>query len=85
MFMFVHKLHITDMSDPCASQPCMNNGTCFSSEFESSSSYFCICPPGLEGTRCGMSTLPFGIQTVQSVLKKHKTNKQKQQQQKKQQ
>jgi hypothetical protein len=34
--------------DPCASQPCMNQGTCL----PQNGGFRCVCPPGFTGTRC---------------------------------
>jgi hypothetical protein len=34
--------------DPCASQPCLNQGTCM----RDNGGYRCICPPGYSGARC---------------------------------
>ena len=34
--------------DPCASQPCMNGGTCL----PVNGGYQCMCPPGYSGMRC---------------------------------
>ena len=35
-------------SDPCASQPCMNQGTCM----RDNGGFRCVCPPGYTGQRC---------------------------------
>ncbi|XP_072024972.1 uncharacterized protein [Amphiura filiformis] len=43
--------------DPCDAQPCMNNGTCASIyDLESTTRYFCFCPPGLEGKHCELKS-----------------------------
>ena len=34
--------------DPCASQPCMNQGTCTSEN----GGFRCVCPAGYSGSRC---------------------------------
>ncbi|XP_072024978.1 uncharacterized protein [Amphiura filiformis] len=47
--------------DPCDAQPCMNNGTCAPIyDLESTTRYFCFCPPGLEGKHCDLkSYIPY--------------------------
>ena len=34
--------------NPCASNPCMNNGSCV----DLANQYSCSCPAGFSGTRC---------------------------------
>ena len=34
--------------DPCASQPCMNQGSCV----RENGGFRCVCPPGYSGSRC---------------------------------
>jgi Notch-like protein len=41
-------LLFVNLDDPCASQPCMNRGTCM----RENGGFRCICPPGYSGTRC---------------------------------
>jgi hypothetical protein len=36
------------LDDPCASQPCMNQGICMSEN----GVFCCVCPPGYSGSRC---------------------------------
>jgi hypothetical protein len=36
------------LGDPCASQPCMNQGTCT----RENGGFRCVCPPGYSGSRC---------------------------------
>ncbi|XP_072024975.1 hyalin-like [Amphiura filiformis] len=44
-------------TDPCDAQPCMNNGTCAPIyDLESTTRYFCFCPPGLEGKHCELKS-----------------------------
>jgi hypothetical protein len=43
----IYPLNIT-LGDPCASQPCMNQGNCI----RENGNFRCICAPGYTGTRC---------------------------------
>ena len=43
--------------DPCTSNPCQNNGTCFRSQ--SSERFVCMCPVGFYGDRCVGESFPF--------------------------
>ena len=36
------------LGDPCASQPCMNQGSCM----RENGGFRCVCPPGYSGSRC---------------------------------
>jgi hypothetical protein len=36
------------LDDPCASQPCMNQGTCI----RENGGFRCACPPGYSGSLC---------------------------------
>ncbi|CAF4549886.1 unnamed protein product, partial [Rotaria magnacalcarata] len=49
---FAKRLHdlivILQLGDPCASQPCMNQGSCM----RENGSFLCACPPGYSGSRC---------------------------------
>ncbi len=46
VFFLLSFLH--QSGDPCASQPCMNQGTCM----RDNGGYRCVCPPGYSGSRC---------------------------------
>ena len=39
---------LLSLDDPCASQPCMNGGTCM----RDNGGFRCVCPPGYSGSRC---------------------------------
>ena len=39
------------LSDPCSPNPCLNDGTCFSSS-DSNPSYICVCVNGYTETNC---------------------------------
>ena len=45
-------MHVLDLlllsGDPCASQPCMNQGSCM----RDNGGFRCACPPGYSGSRC---------------------------------
>ena len=47
-----HLLHVIPYllisGDPCASQPCLNQGTCM----RENGGFRCVCPPGYSGSRC---------------------------------
>ena len=44
------------IDDPCASNPCQNNGTCFTMP-DISVSFVCLCTDGFTGDTCGTGTL----------------------------
>ena len=57
-------------SNPCLSNPCINGGTCLSSQFNNY--YICNCPAGYTGTICSLIViktflLDFKIQPISLV------------------
>ena len=49
LFRLLHVLFSCALSgDPCASQPCMNQGTCV----PQNGGFRCVCPAGYSGSRC---------------------------------
>jgi hypothetical protein len=47
-FTHIITFFVSYLGDPCASQPCMNGGTCM----RDNGGFRCVCPSGYSGSRC---------------------------------